>query len=353
MARHITLNDLILRQRGLLSAEESAALAQHLADCPACAQNVELLKSMEAREKSATEQSRQAPATKDCVSHEDLAMFLNGELSGGQMRRLAKHLAQCDSCREKLAEIIRASASPLSKEERAKVTTQSKLVIAEQLRAIEDLFEKQSAPPGDTLLIRMRRLFETAFSSKLAWAAAVLLVTLALGLQPLRERVSAEYLTNGMELMQDVYPIPGGAPRPHGFQTGMFSPHHSDPPTEKLLAIEKNLQKALSWSTNNRAARRAQALYCGFRGKYECADSTLHVLLHENERDAVVWNDLGFWALQREDTIAAVAAFDKALTLQPNDETVKQNRKLLPPTKESKKVEEKAVNNGVGEIQAP
>lgn len=353
MARHLTINDLILRKQRVLSAEESAALAQHLADCPTCAQNAELLKSIEGREHGAKEQSRQAPATKDCLSHEDLAMFLNGELSAVQMRRIAKHLAQCDSCREKLADIIRASAAPLSKEERTQVATKSKLVIAEQLRAIEDLVENETAPPGDRLLMKMRSLLENVFSSKLAWAAAVLLVTLALGQRPLREQVSAEYLANGMELMQDVYPIPDGAPHPHGFQTGMFSPHHSDSPKEKLLAIEKNLQNALSWNTNNRAAKRAQALYCYFQGEYECADSTLNVLLRENERDAAVWNDLGFLALQREDTIAALAAFDKALMLRPNDETVMQNRELLTTSKEAKKVKEKPMKNGSGEIQAP
>lgn len=327
MSRHLTFNDLIARQYGRLSPEAKLEMEQHLSACQPCAQSVELLPSLMTREKKFGKRSRSPKP--ECLSHEELSMFLNGEFSFWETRKAEKHLALCDECREKLADLIRAGLAPVQQEEKARVQAQSQLVIADQLRAIESLMDKEAPRAGRTLSEWLLKLLALFSQPRLAWAALVLVLGLGLGQRPLREWQSENYVASSLDLMQDTYAVPDDGLRPHGFPAGMFSEHHSSTPPEKLRAIESQLQKALSWDKNNRAAKRAQALLCYFEHNYDGADSLLQALLKENDRDFAAWNDLGVIAAQREDTTAALQAFERALALEPEYKEALHNRELL------------------------
>jgi tetratricopeptide (TPR) repeat protein len=264
-----------------------------------------------------------------CLSHEEISMFLNGELGFWQARTAEKHLARCDECREKLADIIRAGAAPLDSEERAHVAAHSQLVIADQLRAIESLAQEKFPPASDTLLDKIRELIAPFFPLRPAWIAVVLVAAIGLGQHPLRRLAASHYVESSLALMQDAYAVHKEDFRPHGFPSGMFSEHHSATPPEKLQAIEDKLQRALFWDKNSRAAKRAQALHCYFEHNYDRAESMLRDLLHEDDKDFAAWNDLGILAALREDTTAALAAFEKALALKPDDKDARHNRDLL------------------------
>ena len=324
MSRHLTFHDLIAYRYGQLPPEEKIKIERHLQGCSQCAAKERVIPTWLQRESAPKQRVRSL-----CLSPEELSMFLNGELSFLKTRNAEKHLALCDGCREQLADIIRASIAPVNQEEKIQVALHSKLVLADQLRAIEDLTNAQTIPARTTLLNKLRRLFALTSPMKIAWAATLLVVGISVGLRPLRQWQASSHVASGLALMQDTYPIADGAPRPHGFHTGMFSEHHGDTPSEKLLAIERNLQQALSWDINSREAKRAQAQFCYFQKNYPCADSLLQALLRENDQDFATWNDLGVLAAQREDTTAALAAFAKALALQPDYAEAKYNHALL------------------------
>ncbi len=326
MSRHLTFNDLIALQQGYLAAEESAKGREHLETCPECAKSAALLAEFMSREKSA--KPRPTPP-KNCVSHEEITMFLNGELTAWQQRKIEKHLAVCESCRQKLADIIRASAPPISKEERIKVAAHSSLNIADQLRAIESLVEKKNQAGNASFITKLRALGASRFSPQIAWAFAILIIVIYFGFTPLREWQASNYLNEGLAQMRDAYPIAHGELRPHGFQPGLFSEHHSNSPPEKIIAITESLQKARAWSTNKREAQRAQAQLFYFEGKYQSADSLLRTLLRENEQDHAAWNDLGVVAACRADTTAALAAFHQALQLVPDYAEAEYNCEIL------------------------
>lgn len=327
MSRHLTFNDLIARHHGALSHEEKLKMEQHLSACEQCSQSAELLPSLMTREKRSGKRKRDAK--KECLSHEELSMFLNGELSLFQARQVEKHLALCDECREKLADLVRASLAPVNKDEKARVEAESPLVIIDQVRAIENILAQEALPKKTWRLPSLPNLLALFSQSRLAWAALVLVLGIGLGQRPLREWRSDQYVASSLDLMQDTYTVHHDDLRPHGFPTGIFSEHHSTTPEEKLHAIESKLQKALSWNIENRKAKRAQALVFYFEHDYARADSLLKALLKENARDVAVWNDLGVIAAQQEDTSAALEAFDRALELEPEYEEARHNRELL------------------------
>lgn len=326
MSRHLTFNDLLALQKGYLAPEESAKIRQHLEACPECAKSASFIADLVSREKSAKPRKT---VTQDCVSHEELTMFLNGEFPAWQQRKIEKHLAVCESCRRRLADIIRASAPPVSKQERTKVAALSSLNINEQLRVIENLVESKNQGRNASFITKLRALGSSRFFSQIAWAVVILILAIYFGLTPLRNWQASNELSKGMTLMRDTYPIARGELRPHGFQPGLFSEQHSNSPPEKIIIIAESLQKAGVSSTNRREAKRAQAQLLYFEGKYQSADSLLRILLRENEQDHAAWNDLGVVAARRADTSAALAAFDRALQLAPEYEEAKYNRKIL------------------------
>ena len=327
MSRHLTFNDLIARHHGALSPEEKLKMEQHLSACEQCAQSAELLPSLMTREKKSGKRIR--GVKNECLSHEDLSMFLNGELSLLKARKVEKHLALCDECREKLADIIRASLAPVHKEEKARVEAQSPLVIVDQVRAIENILAQEARPKKTWGFPPLLDLFAFLSHYKIAWAALVLVFGIGVGQRPLRVWQSDKYVASSLDLMQDTYTVHRDDLRPHGFPASIFSEHHGSTPEEKLRTIESKLQKALSWNIENREAKRAQALACYFEHNYPRADSLLKALLKEDAHDFAAWNDLGVIAAQREDTSAALEAFDRALELEPEYEEARHNRELL------------------------
>ncbi len=339
MSRHPAFNDLIAYHYGHLSQVQRVTLEQHLDACEHCAQNTELLITLMNNEKKPSRDamahaSKHAEsASEPCLSPEVISKFLCGELSIWEARKVEKHLATCEECRQKLADIIRAGASPMSQSERAFVSANSQLDVEQQLRDIERLTlpENKFGLRHQSLPHRIRQLVAPFFP--LRPALSVLVILLIAGLwfvqKSFRQWQGARLVRASIILLHNTCSVPNGTLRPHGFAPSKLSEHHGDAPPKNLDEVEKKLQKALSWDSNNREAKRALALHGLFKRDLVHADSLLKVLVKEDASDFASWNDLGVVAAQREDTAAALFAFERALEIQPDYEEAVYNRTLL------------------------
>jgi len=330
MSQHLTFNEIVAYQQKYLSPDQASSFEQHLSTCSYCAQNALLL--MELGKSEPLKVAHAGTAAGKCLSVEEIIKFMTGELSFREARKAQAHLALCEECRQKLADIIRASA-PVAKSEAAAVAARSTLVLEHQLRDIERIVLEQGEPPplGQALSEFGRSLIARLWPPQPAYAVLVLVLITAswFAQRTFRQWQGKRYLTESVELLKDAYPVTRQDLLPHGFSPDMFSLHHGAEASEKTQVIEKKLQKVLSWDSRNREAKRALAQYSYFARDLKRADSLLSVLLKEDSSDFATWNDLGVVAAQREDTTVALSAFKKALQIQPNYEEAAHNRALL------------------------
>ncbi len=330
MSPHLTFNEIVAYQRKYLSPDQALSFEQHLSACSYCTENAGLL--MELSKSEPLKVAHAGAAAGKCLSVEEIIKFMTGELPFRAARKAQTHLARCEECRQKLADIMRASA-PVAKSEAAAVAARSPLVIEHQLRDIERIVLEQGEPPpaGEAISKFWRSLIARLWPLQPAYAVLVLVLITAtwFGQRTFRQWQGKRYLAESVELLKDAYPVTRQDLLPHGFSPGMFSDHHGADASKKTQVIERKLQKALSWDSRNREAKRALAQYSYFAHDLKRADSLLCVLLREDSSDFATWNDLGVVAAQREDTTVALSAFKKALQIQPKYEEAAHNRALL------------------------
>ncbi|MDZ7292254.1 MAG: tetratricopeptide repeat protein [candidate division KSB1 bacterium] len=263
-----------------------------------------------------------------------IGKFLNNELFAAQRHEVESHLAMCQNCRLQLVEIFRASIEPVSEEEKKLLTALPPFDITEQARQIISLMPPAMETPGP-----MERL-STWLSARLprltlprpAWqiALAVLLIAICLsGYRPFREWQGNRHAQIAISRLQEAWTITNDDLRPaEEFSLSLFSQTHSAESAGAATVLVE-FRKALQWDPENRPARLGLATYWCFTGDLASADSLTQLLIEKNPEDYEAWNNHGLIAARREDSTAALSAFDKAVQIRPDYAIATFNRATM------------------------
>jgi anti-sigma factor RsiW len=341
MPQHIPLKSLFACQREELSHTEKSKIHRHLAECENCAQNAELISQLyrppDTKSADASGHAGKANVPKEtaCPSTETVGKFMTGELSGSEHRDVEKHLAACDGCRKELAEIFRVSVAPVSEEEQALLESLPPVEISEAVRKIMELMPP--APEKPRLVERLPHWLRPHIPElrlpRPAWGFAMVAL-LAVGYfaarEPYREWRGRVHASAGIAEMQKAFALTEDDLRPAvDIPLSIFSTTHGGESAEGVDPVLAKFQEALAWDPTNRAAKRGLAAYWYLQRNFASAETLLGALVAQDSLDYETWNNLGLIAAQREDTAAALAAFERVLQIRPNFAPAAFNRAAL------------------------
>jgi len=342
MGYHIPLKNLLAYQERQLSAAASHDIKLHLDTCSLCAENLKWSTAVLTKLSTARLSDRPKLAGA-CYAPDIISQFISRELTSETHEKVESHLADCADCRQQLSEIFRAGIEPVTDAEKELLKALPPFEIAEQAQKIMALMPPAPPPPAklrDRIvgfffpqvpeMTKSRRAPKFAFAQKLAATGVLLGLIVAFGYQPFRGWQAQHHVEAAMARLMQVWKINDAALRPAAeFGSSMRSIIHSPTTMPGIDTIRAEFHEAVEWKAGHRSVRLGLAIYWYFAENMTRADSLLDELLQENPRDAAAWNQRGLMAAHREDSTAALAAFARALQIEPNDVYATFNRATL------------------------
>lgn len=343
MPQHVPLKKLFEHQQGL-GSDEYQMIEKHLAGCKHCTENMALFSPHLRAQKTKLATAHQRKPVCDepaderedgCPPPEQIDRFISNSLPKRQLREVEKHLAICNACRRQLIAAFQVSFEPVSEEEKNLLAALPPFEISEQVNAIKKLMPKKLGPldiirqlpgrlevpvPGFGLLRPAWGIAIVAMLTLVVWASY----------RPFREWQGDRHARVAMTKLHKVWTITDDDFRPADDLTlSIFSQAHSPESTPGADTILAEFQQALLWDKENHSAQLGLATYWCFTGNLTQADSLLRAFMVKNPADAAAWNTLGLVAVYREDSTAALSAFEKALQLLPDYTNAAYNRANL------------------------
>jgi tetratricopeptide (TPR) repeat protein len=329
MLQHIPLKELFDYERGKLGHEHHTMIAEHLAACSHCAENMALFSDPHcAQVVKLSKATAHRPKEKaNCLSPEKIGQFINNELPKRQRTEVEKHLAFCNVCRQQLVAIVQASFAPVNEEEKISLAALPPLDIAAQIRQI-----KEFAPESPGLSDRIRELWDwlddrlpALPAPRPAWALAVLVVLSLAGTwwawpayqyYRLAQKGQSE-LAAQFRIYYLHQPRLAGDYRSTDTAEVLSATTTEGRKDKEGQTIEAMLKKALDYDQDGENARLRLAQYFLLQKNYSSGDSLLKLLEAASPQNAAVHNDRGYWFFQRGRYDSAAVAFAQALALKP------------------------------------
>lgn len=333
MALHFPLKKLLAFHDNQLSAAENADIKTHLDTCTFCAENLSLLTHHKPPVKIPPAVGAETAHKTTCPTPEIIGKYITHELPPSEHHELERHLTGCVNCRHQLATILESSSEPVSEDEKRTLAALPPFDISESVQQVISLLPQTATPPS--ILERLAGWIYPHIPGsdrlrpawKIALAPAIILLICLAGYQPFRKWQADRHADLAITRLQNAWTITDDDLRPaNDFRLSIFSQTHSPEETPGADTVETEFHRALQWDEKNHAARLGLATYRCFTGDWEAADSIITLLIDENAQDFAAWNNRGLITAQREDSTAALAAFERALQIRPDYATAAYNR---------------------------
>jgi tetratricopeptide (TPR) repeat protein len=328
---HSVLKSIIEKDLELLKSPE---ISHHLEYCNRCREIVEIITDAQ-KSAGETKPDTELGHPSRLYLDETITKVYEQSLTPKEAANFLSHLHTCAQCLDYVELTLEDSLKPLPENIEQELALYSKISLAKQALGLI------SYPPEPTLRLKnILQKINNAVGGLLesvkvrpAWSFAWLvfiIIAFAVGQNQFRTWRAAVGVKAGMNHLQKTWSITPDDLRPaSNFPPSIFSVTHGPGESKKADPVVEDFNSALKWDKNNKAAKRGLAIYWCFTGNLERADSLLKELLERDNLDYEAWNILGSVAARRDDTAAALNAFEKALKIRRDYPEAAYNRAMI------------------------